>query len=957
MGVIKNLWVRIGGDATGAVKSFKSASSAGNSAKESIKRSSAETKRSIRDMFTSAAPSIKEYTATVSRTKEAHQTAVQNISRLSDQIAQMEDVYNTVKNATDGLNLSKSLGDQIAETEKQLETINVKLHKTQEAINRIGSSKSARKQERLEALQEELRDLIAESDETSEHLRALDQAAERVGSDNMGYASAEGLEKLKQKILATENELRTTQAVADETKSKLQSMGVGVSAWFLIKKEAKNVKAAFFEIGNAFQDVVQKDPSTGIADRLVRLGRSMKQIPANILHGVANGFNRIAATIRAIPQIPGKILTGLKNIGKSAAQAAGTGVKKLGTGLKNLAGSAARGIASLPGKLRDIGKSASAGCGGLTKMVRSIRNIGIASLGMRVASGMFGRLRSVISSYISQNEELNASVTEMKNQMGAALAPAMEIVLAALQKLMPLVTAVFNAISSVFTTLFGKVSATGKAIKAEAAAAGEAAEGMGVLGFDQITKEEDNSQEDDSKKTAGKIAEQSALVKKLTAWIQKLKAAFAAGDWMKLGQIIGDSINNIVNAFDGTGAGEKIGKFVNNVVTALHGLLTSIDFFKIGAKLGDMLTSSMKQVNWGTVGETIGAAWTALPSALVGFILKTDWAVVAKSLSTAIKSLLGKVTQWVKSVDWLQIGRSIATFIGNVDWGGIAKNLFEYLGSALAAAVSVLWGFIEDAVTSIGDYFGEKIKDAGGNVAKGLWNGIVEGLGNIGRWIVENIFDPFIKGFCDVFQIHSPAKAVSDKSKFISEGLLSGIMSVDVFGRIKTWFKDNVLKPLTDGFSSVAESVAGVFSNIWDKVKGWINKLIGGVESMVNGIISGVNWLIDKFNSLAEVGKSVGVDLTISKISTINLPRLAKGAVVDQPTAAVIGEAGKEVVMPLENNTGWISKLAQQINQQNGGSTNSLTLAIYFRTRKLAEYVIKDINQITQETGVCPIYV
>lgn len=574
-----------------------------------------------------------------------------------------------------------------------------------------------------------------------------------------------------------------------------------------------------------------------------------------------------------------------------------------------------------------------------------------------MASGMFGRLRSVISSYISENEELNASVSEMKNQMGAALAPAMEIVLAALQKLMPLVTAVSNAISSVFTTLFGKVSATGKAIKAEAAAAGEAAEGMGVLGFDQITKEEDNSQEDDSKKTAGKIAEQSALVKKLTAWLQKLKAAFAAGDWMKLGQIIGDGINNIVNAFDGTGAGEKIGKFVNNVVTALHGLLTSIDFFKIGAKLGDMLTSSMKQVNWGTVGETIGAALTALPSVLVGFILKTDWAVVAKSLSTAIKSLLGKVTQWVKSVDWLQIGRSIATFIRNVDWGGIAKNLFGFLGSALAAAVSVLWGFIEDAVTSIGDYFGEKIKDAGGNVAKGLWNGIVEGLGNIGRWIVENIFDPFIKGFCDVFQIHSPAKAVSDKSKFISEGLLSGIMSVDVFGRIKTWFKDNVLKPLTDGFSSVAESVAGVFSNIWDKVKGWINKLIGGVESMVNGIISGVNWLIDKFNSLAEVGKSVGVDLTISKISTINLPRLAKGAVVDQPTAAVIGEAGKEAVMPLENNTGWISKLAQQINQQNGGSTNSLTLAIYFRTRKLAEYVIKDINQITQETGVCPIYV
>ena len=61
--------------------------------------------------------------------------------------------------------------------------------------------------------------------------------------------------------------------------------------------------------------------------------------------------------------------------------------------------------------------------------------------------------------------------------------------------------------------------------------------------------------------------------------------------------------------------------------------------------------------------------------------------------------------------------------------------------------------------------------------------------------------------------------------------------------------------------------------------------------------------------------------------------------------------------MPLENNTGWITKLAQQINQQNSGGTNSLSLAIYFRNRKLTEFVVQDINQITKETGVCPIYV
>ncbi len=32
---------------------------------------------------------------------------------------------------------------------------------------------------------------------------------------------------------------------------------------------------------------------------------------------------------------------------------------------------------------------------------------------------------------------------------------------------------------------------------------------------------------------------------------------------------------------------------------------------------------------------------------------------------------------------------------------------------------------------------------------------------------------------------------------------------------------------------------------------------------------------------------------------------------------AEIGEAGKEVVMPLERNTGWIDKLAERINNTN----------------------------------------
>ena len=45
----------------------------------------------------------------------------------------------------------------------------------------------------------------------------------------------------------------------------------------------------------------------------------------------------------------------------------------------------------------------------------------------------------------------------------------------------------------------------------------------------------------------------------------------------------------------------------------------------------------------------------------------------------------------------------------------------------------------------------------------------------------------------------------------------------------------------------------------------------------------------------------------------LSIPKLARGGIVNQPTQAIIGEAGKEAVLPLENNTEWMDTLAQKI--------------------------------------------
>ena len=59
----------------------------------------------------------------------------------------------------------------------------------------------------------------------------------------------------------------------------------------------------------------------------------------------------------------------------------------------------------------------------------------------------------------------------------------------------------------------------------------------------------------------------------------------------------------------------------------------------------------------------------------------------------------------------------------------------------------------------------------------------------------------------------------------------------------------------------------------------------------------------------------------------------------------MVGEAGKEAVMPLENNTGWINNLAGQIAGQMGGqsSTNDESVTIL---REIVDVLLQILNAL-----------
>ena len=84
-----------------------------------------------------------------------------------------------------------------------------------------------------------------------------------------------------------------------------------------------------------------------------------------------------------------------------------------------------------------------------------------------------------------------------------------------------------------------------------------------------------------------------------------------------------------------------------------------------------------------------------------------------------------------------------------------------------------------------------------------------------------------------------------------------------------------------------------------------------------------INTALDKLRGASILGATPFSSLPT--ISVPEIPELATGGIVNRATQAIIGEAGKEAVLPLERNTGWMDMLAERLAEKGGGVTVNQT--------------------------------
>lgn len=275
--------------------------------------------------------------------------------------------------------------------------------------------------------------------------------------------------------------------------------------------------------------------------------------------------------------------------------------------------------------------------------------------------------------------------------------------------------------------------------------------------------------------------------------------------------------------------------------------------------------------------------------------------------------------------------QSLISYLNDGSWENFGK-IIQGIGIALLGLAIIIGsvpvavaGAITLIVGTIVKYW-EQIKAFLQNgidwlVSKTDW--VRDNFGIVGETIY-NIFTSLLQGLLNIFD------SLFTAIKGIFDGIIKFIKGVFTGNWKQAW------EGIKDIFFSVWNGIKGIVSSVWqfiksviysllNLVKGIVNTVWGVIKGLINLIIGGINALIRGMNRLSFTapdwvpgigGKRWGVNIP-------QIPRLAKGGIISQPTQAIIGEAGREAVVPLENNMEWLDILADKLASKIGGNGGS----------------------------------
>ena len=390
------------------------------------------------------------------------------------------------------------------------------------------------------------------------------------------------------------------------------------------------------------------------------------------------------------------------------------------------------------------------------------------------------------------------------------------------------------------------------------------------------------------------------------------------------------SFGNITNAISvmqkhlgitGTTSKEAAGTFSGSfsaMKAAAHDFVGNLALGQdVQASLGNLITS----VKTFVVGNFIPMVGTLFKSA--GELIMDN---LPQGLATKIPELLGKVMPMMTKLS-AKIRASAPKIIKAgldviVDLAQGIMNSLPILIKNIPTIVSNLAGVINDNVPMILSAALKVVKI----VAVGLLKSIPVLIQNIPK-IAKAIFDAWTA----INWLSLGSKAI----KAIGAGIKSAGTGV------KAWMS----KPFSEAVSAIAKvpgRIAGHFKGLPARIARSIGSVWGGIKVLFATALEKVKALPGKMISFfsglgSRIADAIGSiiphikweTLTVKGAKTpLKVPHVtwgAHGGILDGAQLIGAGEAGREALLPLERNTGWMDTLADKIG---GGNTFNINMTV-----------------------------
>lgn len=338
------------------------------------------------------------------------------------------------------------------------------------------------------------------------------------------------------------------------------------------------------------------------------------------------------------------------------------------------------------------------------------------------------------------------------------------------------------------------------------------------------------------------------------------------------------------------------------IVLAIAAVVAGLVWFFTQTEIGKQIFGEFAKFVSGVFENIVSVISTVANAIIVPFqnflafvspIFNTLWQIVSSIfilIVALVASAIESIAQpfiWLFQ-NWQTVWNNICGFVSTI-WNMIVGVVTAYIDT-MNAIISTIVNAIMTVISPIVNWINDNIIQPIANFFSGLWNGIVQGV----------------------------------------SGFIQGVMNV--ISPITNWINSNIIQPVSRFFSGLWNGIVQGVNGLAAGIKTVFSSIVAIIKAPINAVIGGINSIFRTLNGVTVPSWVPGLGGAHPTFPMF--PMLAKGGVVDSATMAIIGESGKEAVMPLENNTGWITNLAGQLAERGGaGGGNTVNISVNVETK------------------------